>query len=122
MKVNPLIRNVIKEIADESVKYHNTPNLERKYLRRLLRATEEHLTEEEKLYLLKTMLEITHYKYIVTDANNILDIYNIKIKYILTIFICIAILLAGIATMFETNVYINKILDIINNAILLSKS
>lgn len=117
MLINPLIRKTLKEIATKSSEYHNKPDLERKYIRRLLKVYNTHLTEEERIYLLKYMLDMIHYKNIVTDDNNLLTVYNMKLRIILSIVLSICFLLIFAAFLFETNVYINDIVRLLSSTI-----
>ncbi|NTW91113.1 MAG: hypothetical protein HGA35_04195, partial [Erysipelotrichaceae bacterium] len=66
MIVNRKIKDVLKEITDQNVKYQNTPDKEKRHLKRLLGVFRNSLTEDEQLFLFKIMLEQMHYRNMIT--------------------------------------------------------
>lgn len=115
MIVNPKLKEVFKKISEATIKYMNSPDNERKYLLRLLKIYKEKLTVEEQLFLFKFLLEHLHFKFILTDPDNILQIHNIKLRTITYIFILIIILLITIAILFKTNDSLNNIILMFSN-------
>lgn len=115
MIVNPEIKNTLKEIAKQSVSYGNHPDKDRRYLRRILKIVKEQLTEEEQLYLLKTYLESLHYKNIVTDPDNILQIHNLRLRSVFMITAAVAMLMVMAAALFNTNSAIDAIVGVFTN-------
>lgn len=91
MIVNPTIKNILKEIAKQSVVYGNSNDPSRRYYRRMLRVFKTHLTEDEQIYLVKSIMESLHYKHIVTDPDNVLQMHNIQMrKYFLFFLLFVA--------------------------------
>lgn len=115
MIVNPKIKELLIEIEKKSISYANTPDKERKYLKRLLDIYKTNLTENEQLYIFKIIIELLHYKNIITDPDNIIQLHNIKLRtytYIMFLIIIIMLVAAGI---FKLNDSIANIFTIFNN-------
>ena len=115
MIINPKIKETLKEIARQSVSYGNYPDKDRKYLRKLLRVMKEQLTEEEQIYVLKSLLESLHYKNIVTDPDNVLQIHNLRLRSIMMVTLMVGLLMLLAAGLFNTNSAIDSILTIFGN-------
>jgi hypothetical protein len=86
MMINPFIKKALSEISKDAIKYANTRDGEKRYLRRMLHIYENRLTEEEKLFIFKYLLELIHHRNIITDPDNILTIYNIKFRNFFVMF------------------------------------
>jgi len=56
MIVNKQINEALKSIGEETVKYLNTPDKQRQYLKRILSLYKNNLTEEEQLFMMKLLL------------------------------------------------------------------
>lgn len=112
MLINPKIKDTLKEIARQSVTYGNYPDKDRKYLRKLLKIMKEQLTEEEQIYVMKSLLESLHYKNIVTDPDNVLQIYNLRLRSIMMVTFMVGLLMLLAAGLFNTNSAIDSILTI----------
>lgn len=115
MRINPSIKNFYKEISAQSIAYANTPGKERKYLRRLLKLFKEHLNEEEQLYIFKTVAESLHYKNIVTDPDNVLQLHNIRLRTFIVVGVIVAFLIILVGSVFHTNESIDRILTVLDN-------
>ena len=115
MIINPKIKDTLKEIARQSVSYGNCPDKDRKYLRKLLKVMKEQLTEEEQIYVMKSLLESLHYKNIVTDPDNVLQIHNLRLRSIMMVTLMVGLLMLLGAGLFNTNSAIDSILTIFGN-------
>lgn len=115
MIINKKIKETLDEISKESIKNSNSPDKEHRYLRRMLKLFKENLTEEEQLYLFKVILEQIHYRSIISDPDNILQIHNIKLKTITYVFFLSIVFVITAAIMFESNENLNKIIEMFNN-------
>ena len=115
MIINPKIKDTLKEIARQSVTYGNYPDKDRKYLRKLLKVMKEQLTEEEQIYVMKSLLESLHYKNIVTDPDNVLQIHNLRLRSIMMVTLMVGLLMLLAAGLFKTNSAIDSILSIFGN-------
>ena len=112
---NPNIDLMFEEISKTTIKYMNSHDKERKYLLRLLKIYKEKLTEEEQLFLFRYLLEHLHFKYILTDSDNILQIHNIKLRTITYVFFLTILLVIIIAILFKTNDSLNNMLNVFNH-------
>ena len=115
MIINPKIKDTLKEIARQSVTYGNYPDKDRKYLRKLLKIMKEQLTEEEQIYVMKSLLESLHYKNIVTDPDNVLQLHNLRLRSIMMVTLMVGLLMLLAAGLFKTNSAIDSILTIFGN-------
>lgn len=115
MIVNPVIKNLFKDISNQSIIYANTPDKDRKYNKKLLKVFKEHLTEEEQLYVLKSMIESLHYKNIVTDPDNVLQLHNIRLRTFMFIFFLVSLFLLLATALLKNNEGINSIVDIFSS-------
>lgn len=115
MIVNPKLKQLFNEIEKESIKYSNTPDHEKKYLRKLLIVFKESLTEDEQLYVFKNIVEFFHYKNIITDPDNILQLHNIKMRtYTYVMFLCVIVVLV-VASVIKDSDSINYITTLFSN-------
>ena len=117
MIVNKKIKDALKEITEQNVKYMNTPDKERKYLVRLLGVFKNTLTEQEQIFIFKIILEQIHYRNIITDPDNIMQIHNIKLKTITYVFLLTVIVILLVAALFKVNESLNGILDMFGNVL-----
>ena len=117
MIVNKKIKDALKEITEQNVKYMNTPDKERKYLVRLLGVFKNTLTEQEQIFIFKIILEQIHYRNIITDPDNILQIHNIKLKTITYIFLLTVIVILLVAALFKVNESLNGIVSMFGNVL-----
>ena len=117
MIVNKKIKETLKEITEQNVKYMNTPDKECKYLVRLLGVFKNTLTEQEQIFIFKIILEQIHYRNIITDPDNIVQIHNIKLKTITYVFLLTVILILLVAALFKVNESLNGILDMFGNVL-----
>jgi hypothetical protein len=115
MIVNPKIKEMYKEIAKESIKHQNTRDSDRKYHKRILSVYKTHLTEEEQLYVLVSVLETIHYKNIVTDPDNVLTLHTIRMRNVTYIFLAMMLLIFLAAALFKTNEAMNGLMDMLGN-------
>ncbi|NTW91560.1 MAG: hypothetical protein HGA35_06505 [Erysipelotrichaceae bacterium] len=115
MIVNRKIKDVLKEITDQNVKYQNTPDKEKRHLKRLLGVFRNSLTEDEQLFLFKIMLEQMHYRNMITDPDNIVQIHNIKLKTITYTFFLTVLGIFITAVLFKVNDSLNGFVDMFGN-------
>lgn len=111
MVINKKIKETLREITEQNTKYMNTPDMERKYLKRLLGVFKNSFTEDEQLFIFKIVLDQMHYRNMITDPDNIVQIYNIKLKTITYIFFLTTIIILLIAALFKVNESLNGIID-----------
>lgn len=112
MKINPKIRAMFVEISKKAIDQSNSvQSSDYKYLRRILRVFKTHLTEEEQLYLLKTALELIHYRNIMVDPDNLLIISNIRLRTYVFIFLLSMVTLITAAILFRTNSTVNGLVE-----------
>lgn len=117
MIVNKKIKEMFKEISSETIKYMNSKDSERKYIRRLLNIFKTQLNEEEQIFIVKTILEFIHYKNIVTDPDTIITAANIKLRTYFFIFVLTIIGIFTAAILFKTNENLNEIVSLILNVL-----
>ena len=112
MRVSPKIRDTLKEISTQAIVHANTPSPDYKHLRRLLRVYDKHLSEEERIFLLKTMLEFVHYRSVMVDPDNLLVLSNIKLRTYVFIFVLVTFGMLIAAALFKTNSALNGLLEV----------
>lgn len=117
MIVNPFLKKIYQEISDQTVKYTNTPDQDRKYLKRFLNIFKNQLTEDEQLYIMKSMLESLHYKNIVTDPDNVLVLHNIRLRSVTYIFFVVTVLMLLGAALYKTNDTLNSLMEAMSNVL-----
>ena len=117
MLINKKIKETFKEITEQDVKYMNMPDKERKYLKRLLNLFKNHLSDEEQLFLFKIILEQMHYRNLITDPDNIVQIHNIKLKTITYVFFLTVVLILLIAALFKVNDSLNGLISMFGNVL-----
>ena len=115
MIVNPKIRTTLQEISEKSVEHANTVSQDYRYIRRLLKVYDQHLTEEERIFLFKTVMEFIHYRSVMVDPDNLLILSNIKLRTYMFIFMLSTLTLLIGAILFKTNTALNGILEMIAN-------
>lgn len=113
MKVNPEIRKTLAEISTHAIQHANTPSDDYKHLRRLLRVFEKNLTEEERVFLFKTLLEFIHYRNVMVDPDNLLMLSNIKLRTYVFIFILSVAAMFVAAALFKTNSALNGLMEML---------
>ena len=117
MLINKKIKETFKEITEQNVKYMNMSDKERKYLKRLLNVFKNHLSDEEQLFLFKIILEQMHYRNLITDPDNIVQIHNIKLKTITYVFFLTVVLILLIAALFKVNDSLNGLISMFGNVL-----
>ena len=103
MRVNRRIKETLSEISKESIKFHNEPDQQLRYLRRIVSIYQGHLTEEERIFIVKYFLELLHYRNLSIDPDNMLTISNIRIRTIFFVFVCSVMMMIVAAVLFKTN-------------------
>ena len=103
MRVNRKIKETLSEISKETVKLHNEPDQQLRYLRRVVGIYQNQLTEEERIFVVKYFLELLHYRNLSIDPDNMLTISNIRIRTIFFVFICTVMTMIVAAALFKTN-------------------
>ena len=111
MNVNPKIKLMLAEIAEQSIKYANEKDERKKYQRKLLRLFKQSMSEDEQLYILNNILEEISYKNIIADPENMLTVGNIKLRSHFMIFVMSIIVLLLASYLFGTNEEIKTIGD-----------
>ena len=111
MNVNPKIKLMLAEIAEQSIKYANSRDERKKYQRKLLKLFKQSMSEDEQLYVLNNILEEISYKNIIADPENMLTVGNIKLRSHFMIFIMSVIVLLLASYLFGTNDEIKAIGD-----------
>ena len=111
MNVNPKIKLMLAEIAEQSIKYANTKDERKKYQRKLLKLFKQSMSEDEQLYVFNTILEEISYKNIIADPDNMLTVGNIKLRTHFMIFVMSIIVLLLASYLFGTNEEIKAIGD-----------
>lgn len=117
MMVSKKIKETFKEITEQNVKYMNTPDKERKYLKRLLNIFKNNLNDEEQLFLFKIILEQMHYRNLITDPDNIVQIHNIKLKTITYVFFLTVVIILLVAALFKVNDSLNGLISMFGNVL-----
>lgn len=117
MIINTKIKETFQEIATKTIEYGNTPDKERKYLKRLLYIFKKDLTEDEQLFLFKLMIEQLHFRNIITDPDNVVQIHNVKLKTITYVFILSIFFMIVVAALFKVNDSLNGVLSVFQNVI-----
>ena len=117
MIVSKKIKETFKEITEQNVKYMNMPDKERKYLKRLLNVFKNHLSDEEQLFLFKIILEQMHYRNLITDPDNIVQIHNIKLKTITYVFFLTVVIILLVAALFKVNDSLNGLISMFGNVL-----
>lgn len=111
MNVNPKIKLMLAEIAEQSIKYANTKDERKKYQRKLLKLFKQSMSEDEQLYVFNNLLEEISYKNIIADPENMLTVGNIKLRSHFMIFVMSIIVLLLASYLFGTNDEIKAIGD-----------
>ena len=115
--INPTIKEMLKEIAKQSVAYGNSNDKSRRYYRRLLRVFKQQLTEDEQIYIVKSLMESLHYKHLVTDPDNVLQMHNIQMRKYFFAFLLIVALMILSAFIFGENESLQDIATSFGNII-----
>lgn len=111
MKVDPVIKQTITAVSARTVELANDPTAHFKYLRRLIRFCGKNFSDEEKAYIAGTLLEMIHYKSIVTDPEMILQASNIKMRTVMFTFAMTWVTIIIIGFVFKTNESLSDITD-----------
>lgn len=111
MRINRRIKETLSEISKETVKLHNEPDQQLRYIRRIVGVYQNQLTEEEQVLVSKYLLELLHYRNLSIDPDNMLTISNIRIRTIFFVFICTVMTMIVAAALFKTN---TSILHLVN--------
>ena len=117
MMISKKIKETFKEITEQNVKYMNMPDKERKYLKRLLNVFKNNLNDEEQLFLFKVILEQMHYRNLITDPDNIVQIHNIKLKTITYVFVLTVVIILLVAALFKVNDSLNGLISMFGNVL-----
>ncbi len=117
MKVNPEIRKTLVSIAENAIDNDNSPDENRAMFRKLVRMFRHHLTEEEQIYVLKTILEFVHYRNIATDPDNLLTMHNIKLRSGMFIFFMAVGFTVLVSVLFQSNNSLAAIGSILGNVL-----
>ncbi len=111
MIVNKKLKIAFQEMSEKAIEYANTPNKERRYLKRWLNIYKHHLTENEQLYILQELLEQARYRSIISDPDNVAQIYNMRLKTYTYIFLLSFTFLIVAGIIFRSHNGINNVID-----------
>jgi hypothetical protein len=117
MIVNPSIKQIYREISEQTVRYNNTPDKDRRYIKRFVHIFKNELSEDEQIYLAKSLLESLNYRNIVTDPDNVLLLHNIRLRSVTYVFFVVASLMLLGAALYKTNDTLNGILEALSNVL-----
>lgn len=119
MIVNPEIKKLFADIAEQSNKYLNQRDDKKKYVKRLVKIYKDNLSEEEQVYLANQLLEQLSYKSIVVDPENLIALNNVKHRtyFVILTFTLIAMVIA--AALFETSPAVNGVVSAIKKVLIL---
>ena len=113
MKINPEIKTALSVIAKASVKYHNETTSHTRYIRRLLKVFDNHLTEEERIYVIFAIAELVHYRNLAVDPDNMVTISNIKLRSTFFVFLSTIVVLVIAVVLFSSRNGLNDILPML---------
>ena len=119
MRVNKQIKEALAAISRESVRLHNDPKKQTRYMRRVLNIYNTHLTDEERVYLLSALMELLHYRNITVDPDVILAINNVRLRSIFFVFVGTVVLMITGAGLFKSNTSISSIIEVFTNFIVM---
>lgn len=108
MRINKQIRETFNEIAIQSLNYANNPDKDYRYIRRLLKQFDK-FSDDEKIYIVKEILEQIRYRNIITDPDTVLNLSNITLRKHTLIFLLIAALMILASFLFHTNKFVDDI-------------
>ena len=114
MIVNPKLKELFAEIAEQANKYLNQRDDKKKYVRRLVKLYTTKLSEEEQIYVMSQVLDQLSYKSIVVDPDNLIALNNVKHRTYFVIFILTVLGMLTAAALFKTNSAINEIVVMMN--------
>lgn len=117
MRVNKQIKEVLSAISRESVTLHNDPKKQTRYMRRMIRVYNTHLSDEERIYLLTALLDMLHYRNIAVDPDVILAINNVRLRSLFFVFMGTVVLMIVGAGLFRYNTSIGSIISVFTNFI-----
>lgn len=117
MIINKKIKDLLSEIAVQRFKYLNTPDTERKYLRRILKIYDTALTEDERLFIFSALLSQIYYRTIITDPENMVKIHNLQLRYVFIASIIVIFVIVVAAVLLRTNSGVNYIADMFANLV-----
>lgn len=111
MIVNKSIKQTFKDIAIASELNGNTKDSSRTYLKRLLHIFNTKLTDEERILVTKYLFENLHYKNIITDPDNIIQLNNIRLRNISYYFLLAIVSVIGVAGILGVSARLNIIIE-----------
>lgn len=114
MIVNPRLKELFAEIAEQANKYLNQRDDKKKYVRRLVKLYTTKLSEEEQIYVMSQVLDQLSYRSIVVDPDNLIALNNVKHRTYFVIFILTVLGMLAAAALFKTNSAINEIVVMMN--------
>lgn len=114
MKVNPEVKRLFAEIAEQSNKYLNERDDKKKYVRRLVKLYTSRLSEEEQIYIMSQMLDQLNYRSIVVDPDNLIALNNVKHRTYFIIFLLTLTSMVVAAALFKTNSAVNEVVVMMN--------
>jgi hypothetical protein len=112
VRVNPLVKQTLSEIARESVQHHNSAEQGR-WIRRLMRVYHTRLTEQEQVYVAFALLELLHYRNLSVDPENMLTIANVRLRTYFFVFLAMIVLMVVAAVLFKTNHHLTTLTGVL---------
>lgn len=115
MVINKKLKSTFLEISKAATDNANTPDKNRAYLKRLLSVFDNSLSDEERLLIVKYIIENLHYKSIITDPDNIIQLQNIRLRgSTYYVFLALAVVI-GLAYFFKFGASITNMLTSIEH-------
>ena len=113
MRVNKAIQTVLKEIQQEALNYANNPDQHRKYLTKLLRFYDQHLTQDERIYFFSEVLKNISINATINDDSFRANLFKLKFKTILYTIVGSAVVTLGIVDIFSDNSKLSEVTSFI---------
>lgn len=115
MIVNKKLGSLLTELEDETRKYISNPDYKerRRYITRLMRHYDTHLTDDERLVILDSLLYELSYKSLLDDDDFKKSIANICFKHTLAFTACGVVITAVIMAFIHESISISGLLDIV---------
>lgn len=115
MIINPVLKAALDAIAQASIRYHNNPALHDRYIKRILKVYDQHLSQEERVYVFYSLLELVHYRNLAVDPDNMITISNVRIRTLFFVFVATIIAMVLAAVLFKPDSAVGNVLPLIMN-------
>lgn len=108
-----MVKTMLKEIATATVKRSPKKDKVDLYLSRLIYLFENKLSEEEKVFVARTILESIHYKVSIEDPERIATIYASRTKRISSIIVMVFLGITFIIGILGLSPYLNALFSMV---------